>query len=379
MAVTSKYDIQMVGHGVSGGEVKRCIRCIMPENYPGVTFDSEGVCNFCRVFDKQWGSWMASPEKQARSEAKLRSIFEAVKRKHRPYDTLIGISGGKDSSYMLYLCREVYGLNVLTFTNDSGQMAEEAKERVEKLVKIFNVPHVWCREPLWQDLSGIFMRKAGAFCALCQLSCHNFSEILTREYNIPIWVIGSSSRTEYGMPKSLNPWDPWFFRKVLKGEPYRERIRHSCFGTNFIIREGFAKLIGRHHLVIVPDYVEWDDDKISALFTQKYGIDFGDEHSDCWAYKVAAHIFRTKLHGIDYRIGKYSLFIRTGKMTREQALEKVNKPEEIPIPGIDRFLEFTNMTLPEFEASCEKGVAPYMGVITTLFNEFRKKMRRQAG
>ena len=223
------------------------------------------------------------------------------------------------------------------------------------------------------------MRKTGHFCTICQLSCHNFSEILTREYDIPIWVIGSSSRTEHGMPKSLNPWDPWYFRKVLKGEPYRERIGCSCFSRNYIAREGLAKLFGRHHLVIMPDYVEWDDDKISNLFKQKYGISFGEEHSDCWAYRVAAHIFRKKLNGINHKVGKYSLLIRTGKMTREEALEKVSKPEEIPVPGLDRFLEFTDMTLPEFEAACEKSVAPYMGGITTLFNEFRKKMRRQAG
>jgi hypothetical protein len=351
----------------------------MPENYPGITFDAEGVCNFCRVFDKQWGSWMASTEEQARSEAKLRSIFEAVKRKHRPYDALVGISGGKDSSYMLYLCREVYGLNVLTFTNDSGQIADEAKARIEKQVKIFRVPHIYCREPLFQELSSIFMRKAGHFCTVCQLSNHNFSEIITREYDIPIWLIGSSSRTEHGMPKSLNPWDPWYFRKVLKGEPYRERIRYSCFGHNFIAREALAKLIGRHHLIIMPDFLEWDDDKISDLFEQKYGIHFGEEHSDCWAYQVAAHIFRKKLNGINHKVAKYSLLIRTGNMTREEAMEKVSKPEVIPVPGLDRFLEFTGMTLPEFEAACDKSVAPYMGGITKLFNEFRKKMRRQAG
>ena len=153
---------------VDSQEVRRCVRCIMPENYPGVTYDSEGVCNFCRTFDRYWGSWMESADERVNSESKLRNIFEAVKRKHRQYDALIGLSGGKDSSYMLYLCREVYGLNVLTFTNDSGQMAEEAKGRIEKLVKAFGVPHIYCREPLFPELSGVFMRKTGHFCTVCR-------------------------------------------------------------------------------------------------------------------------------------------------------------------------------------------------------------------
>jgi hypothetical protein len=378
MAVTTQ-DNQIDKYYVSAEEARRCVRCIMPEGYPGVTFDADGVCNFCRTFDKHWGSWMASPEERARSEAKLRRIFEAARQKRKPYDALIGLSGGKDSSYLLYLCREVYGLNILTFTNDSGQMSEGAKGRIEKLVKAFGVPHVYCRDPLFPELVSVFMRKTGNFCAVCELSCYNFGEIIAREYDIPLWIIGSSSRTENGAPKSLNPWDPWYFHNVLKGEPYRERIACSCYGRNYVLRRALDRISGHRRIVLLPDYVEWDDDKSSHLFKQKFGISFGEEHSDCWAYKVAAHLYRKKLGGMNHKVAKYSLLIRTGKMTREEALEQANKPEELPVPGLDRFLEFTGMTLQEFEAASGKTPTPYLGGISQCFNTIRKIMRRQAG
>ena len=100
-------------------EIKRCVRCVMPENYPGISFNDEGVCNFCSYYDTKWGYWAANAEERRRSEEKLKKIFEWAKNKHRAYDAIIGISGGKDSSYCLYLCKEVYGLNVLAFTKES--------------------------------------------------------------------------------------------------------------------------------------------------------------------------------------------------------------------------------------------------------------------
>ena len=214
-------------------DVIRCTRCAMPDSYPEVAIDDEGVCNFCRFYDANWAEWMESPELQAKSEAALRSILTAAQRKHKQYDVLIGISGGKDSSYMLYLLREVYGLNVLTFTKDGGFLAEDAKERIAKLVKAFDVPHLYMNDPLAPELSGVFMKRTGNFCAPCELSTFNLSAMVAREYDIPLLAIGSSSRTEAAPPKYLNPWDPWYFRNVLKDLRYRERLRASCYGRNY--------------------------------------------------------------------------------------------------------------------------------------------------
>ena len=377
--VAMEPTLQQVNHGMTDTGVKRCARCVMPENYPGIAFDAEGVCNFCRYFETHWGSWVASEKEQARSEAKLRGIFEAAKRKGKPYDALIGISGGKDSSYCLYLCHKVYGLKVLTFTKDGGFLSDQAKARIEQLVKTFGVPHLYCQDPLAPELSGIFMRKTGNFCAPCELSTFNLHAIIAREYDIPLVILGSSSRTEAGPPKSLNPWDPWYFGKVLKGEPYRERVHCSLYGRNYIIREGLARLFGRRRIVILPDYVDWDEKKIFELFEQDFGFRFGDEHSDCWASGVARYLYRKKCGGNDPKVCKYSLLIRTGKMSREEALERLSRIEDNrQPPELDRFLELIGMTRGEFEAASERSPDPYLTGLPRLFNSFRRRVRRQA-
>jgi len=364
----------------ASSEVARCLRCIMPADYPEVHLDADGLCNFCRAFDAYWKSWMASVEQQARSEAELRAILDAAKRKKRPYDMLIGLSGGKDSSYMLYLCREKYGLNVLTYTNDSGVLTPEAKSRIEKLVKRFQVPHIYRSEPMFAELTGLFLRKTGNFCTVCELSNYNFGMAILREHDIPLCAVGSSSRTEAGAPKFLNPWDPWYFRKVLQGEPVRGRIRSSCFSRNYVVRDGVDKLFGRSRILVLPDYVPWDEDEIGDLFRRELGFEFGEEHSDCRFYKVAEYLYGKKYRGHHPKTAKLSLMVRTGMMTRENALEEIRSAGiGDPIKGLDAFFEFTGVTAREFESASAKTPAPYLGGMSRVFNLARKKIRRQAG
>jgi hypothetical protein len=362
----------------TGIEAKRCVRCVMPEHYPGITLDPEGVCNFCRYFEARWGSWSNNAEEQAESKAKLQNIFENAKRKGKHYDALLGISGGKDSSYCLYICKEVYGLNVLTCTRDNGFMSEEGKERVDRLIKIFDVPHLYYADPFSQELAGIFMRKTGNFCAPCELFSFNIHAMLAREYDIPLIVMGSSSRTDGAPPKKLNPWDPWYFRNVLKDESFRERL-HCSFYANYIIKEGITRLLGHRKLVLLPDYFNWDEKQIAQLFEEKYNIHFGHEHSDCLVDDVKDYLYAQKCGGTSTRAVKYSRLIRTGMMSREEALVKLNEEDySNPPESLNRFLEIVGMSHDEFEAASEKSPEAYLSIISRLFNVIRLRIRKQA-
>jgi hypothetical protein len=350
----------------------------MPENYPGILLDNEGVCNACHYFESKWKSWINNAGERDRSERRLRRIFEIAKKKGKQYDAVLGISGGKDSSYCLYLCKEIYGLNVLTCTRDNGFMSEEGIKRVQKLIKIFDVPHLYYRDPLAHELAAVFMRKTGHFCAPCELLSFNIHAMLAREYDIPLIIMGSSSRTDGTPPKYLNPWDPWYFKNVLKGEYYDERLRNSFYSRNYVIREALARLFGRRRLVTLPDYVEWDEKHIADLFSQKFDIYFGEEHSDCIADDVKEYLYCKKCNGSGPKVVKYSLLIRGGKMTRELALEMLgNRDDNAPPPVLERFLKIIGMTQENFIRASRKSPEPYLTLLPKLFNFFRQRIRRQ--
>ena len=86
-------------------DVKRCTRCILPESLPSVELDKSGVCNYCRTYDRLFSNW-ENVKSQRKKE--FEHLLQRVKRLNRPYDCLIPLSGGKDSTYTLYLFNKIF-------------------------------------------------------------------------------------------------------------------------------------------------------------------------------------------------------------------------------------------------------------------------------
>ena len=72
--------------------MKRCVRCILPESYPNISFDSDGVCNVCHSFEQRWGKY---------NWDKKREEFESI------------VANAKSKKEgMIALCRSVVGRTV---------------------------------------------------------------------------------------------------------------------------------------------------------------------------------------------------------------------------------------------------------------------------
>jgi hypothetical protein len=105
---------------VSQENMYRCTRCIMPSKWPSITFNKEGVCNYCQDWDKLWAG-----SKEYENPQTLQNVLEKMRNHHGQYDCISGLSGGKDSSYAIYLCKK-FGLRQLTVTFDNGFLSREA-------------------------------------------------------------------------------------------------------------------------------------------------------------------------------------------------------------------------------------------------------------
>jgi hypothetical protein len=92
-------------------EIQVCSRCIYDSRIPRISFDEEGVCNYCRQYDQMMEEYPTGAE----GEKIIEKEVEQVKKdgKGKPYDVVIGVSGGADSSYMLHIAKKKYGLRVL--------------------------------------------------------------------------------------------------------------------------------------------------------------------------------------------------------------------------------------------------------------------------
>lgn len=120
-----------------GKEVQICSRCIYDADVSGITFDEEGVCNYCRLFE-QYQEQFKTGTKEGKE--RLENIIDKIKKegKRKKYDCVVGVSGGTDSSYLVYKLLE-WGLRPLAVHYDNTWNSAIATENIKKVLGKLNV------------------------------------------------------------------------------------------------------------------------------------------------------------------------------------------------------------------------------------------------
>ena len=108
--------------------MKRCNRCILPESFPGLSLDEQGICSHCA----RHGVQTQGEVKKAEYEKKFVRLLEE-KKGVGTYDALMAYSGGKDSTYTLDILVHRYGLRVLALTVDNCFMSKQASFNILKV------------------------------------------------------------------------------------------------------------------------------------------------------------------------------------------------------------------------------------------------------
>lgn len=155
-------------------EVRHCSRCGLASTLPGTTYDDAGVCNICRAYD----SYVEQAQAYFKSPEELKALIATIQAERTgDYDCLILLSGGKDSTYMLYqLC--ALGLKPFVFTLDNGFISEEAKANISMTVRALGVDHMWGTTP---HMNAIFVDSLKRFSNVCN-GC--FKTIYTLATNV---------------------------------------------------------------------------------------------------------------------------------------------------------------------------------------------------
>lgn len=112
--------------------LKRCARCVLPETYPFIAFDKEGVCNYCRDH---------SPIIPKGPEA-LAAAVESFRKRSKEPDCLVAVSGGRDSTYGLHYMKKVPGMNPVAYTYDWGMVTDLARRNISRICGKLGVEHL---------------------------------------------------------------------------------------------------------------------------------------------------------------------------------------------------------------------------------------------
>ena len=114
-----------------------CVRCIMDTTDPDIEFDEKGVCNHCHGYDRQVNQFVLEGEAGLHySEGLVGKI--RLEGKSKPYDCVIGVSGGVDSTFLAYKVKEM-GLRPLAVHLDNGWDSELAVKNIEQTLNILGI------------------------------------------------------------------------------------------------------------------------------------------------------------------------------------------------------------------------------------------------
>ena len=121
----------MIEHTVLHMEKQICTRCIFDSSVPNISFDAEGICNYCRQIETMEQEYPTGKEGEARLERMVAEMKAAGR--GRRYDALIGVSGGCDSSYLVHRMSE-YGLRLLAVHFDNTWNSTIATENINNVL-----------------------------------------------------------------------------------------------------------------------------------------------------------------------------------------------------------------------------------------------------
>ncbi|MBN2285929.1 MAG: hypothetical protein JXI43_05735 [Tissierellales bacterium] len=351
---------------------KRCKRCILPDTLPFIKFDEEGICNHCREYERSFREWTKIKDKK---EKEFLDLLKAAKKKMRAYDCLVPLSGGKDSTYVLYLCAKVYGMRCLAVTFDNGYMTPLAKENIDSSLKATNSDHIFYRINA-TDMNALFktfLLKTGDFCASCMRAINFSIETIARTFKVPLIIKGSGKRVQYvsqiRLPKKSGSNSSFFFNRVIRGEKIEEKFRifrrnsHSrmeWFKIALLFRISPKFLMNFSPQAInLYDYIYKPYPEIINII--KNEMDWNSqadsfEHLDCHLHEIPFYIDTKLVDGITTETFHNSALIRQGIITREKALEieeELQKNKKIPKELIT-FLEKNELTYSDFEKACTR-------------------------
>jgi len=326
--------------------LKTCIRCIYDETTPGITFDEHGVCNYCKTHDQMEKEY---PTDEA-GWKKLEEFAEKIKKsgKGKKYDCVIGVSGGCDSSYLLHLAKTKLGLRPLAVHFDNTWNSKTAVENINIVLKKLDIDlwtYVMDNDEFNSLAKSMLLASVPEIDALTDIALATSLYMAAEKFKVKYIMDGHSFRTEGITPIGWFYFDGKYIDNINK---QYGNIEMKRFPNLWLWKWMKWLLMGVKRLRPLY-YVKYDKEEIKELLNKEYGWQwYGGHHLENRYCAFNHYLLNTKFNR-DFRIVEYSSFIRTGQMTRQQALEEIKKPQQYPAELISEIKKRLNITDEEYE------------------------------
>lgn len=318
--------------------INRCKTCHLPSNYPGISFDENGVCCFCHQSHEQF----QYPGIEQLKE-KLKTILSQCD-SNRKYDCVVGCSGGRDSSYLLYIAKEVLNLNVLTLSICHDFMTPQARNNIKVLTEKLGVDVDYVTNDMLNKSSRKSVKTwakhpdaamSVTFCTGCRYGLRKLIPRYAKEKNIPIILIGDVpfEKMDYRVEllcddRKVNIVNKLlgYSKRVLQNPAYIKTISDQF---QDYISWGKDKELKEFPIRITPFYyMEWKEEEVLSKI-REYGWEYDTTfnstwRSDCYINLIRQFVYK-KMVGFNDQDVYYAELLRDKKIELKDAIEKIDQ------------------------------------------------------
>jgi hypothetical protein len=372
--------------------MKYCTNCILPSTYPGIYFNETGLCNYC----------ISHQSKKYKGQTELEKIYNPIKKQGLKYDCIAGISGGRDSAYMLYYLVKVCKLNVLAVHGETGLNSEIATANVQQMVSKLNTeletgPLDFLNKCLKHNLLSWLRKPSPATLSFLCSGCASVGTErllqLAKSKNIPLIFLGNGSPTEntcfrYGF-FAINPFGRIFFRSKLEEttgldslsssrRPGKKVLKLSfgfsmLFGILYeILRNPFFFIKKANFLTALKDflfffrgnqiqkqqypnqkvigffdYIEWNENTILTTIKKELNWKAPAQNKSTWRFDCQLGAIKDcllkKTAGFSAEEDCLSVMIREKMISREDALKRIASREKTPPIEIEKVFNYLKL------------------------------------
>ena len=310
-----------------------CSNCVMDTTDDDIVFDADGVCMRCNEYKErilpEWKHGQGH-------EKELRSLIADIKKSGagKPYDCILGLSGGLDSSYMLHLAVKEWGLRPFVFHIDAGWNLPVARKNIKRItdklgvklhIKKMNRDEMREMQLAWfrTGLELLDAPQDHAFIALIDKISRKLGvKYILNGYNISTEIIADPASWGKGAGQT---GDGTYMKDVVK-KHCSIPIKEYTYTTGFKHKFWLPYVLGIK--TIKPlNLVPFTKEEMVKTLVDEYGYEpYGQKHFEDLLTKFLEGWWMPTRFGHDIRRAQLSSLVVTGQMSREEALKILEEP-----------------------------------------------------
>ena len=343
--------------------LKRCTKCLLPETFPFIAYDQQGVCNYCHNY---------RIKNNPKSFEELQKLVDPYRKTNGQPDVLVPFSGGRDSTYTLHLVKEELGLNPIAFTYDWGMVTDLARRNIARVCGKLGVENIivaadihWKRENIRKNIAAWLKNPELGMIPLFMAGDKFFfyyANMIKKQNNINlnIWGINNLENTDFKTGFAGLP--PKFDKKRIYSLSLMNQLKLFGFvGKNLIQSPGYVNQSILDSLgsfasrYIAPkkdyyhmfDYYRWDENEIEDLILNEYKWETAVDTKSTWRIGDGTASFYNYVYTTVAGFCENDTFrsnqIREGMISRERALELIEEENKPRFESIKWYLEIVGL------------------------------------